>query len=94
MRTWSLLLAGPILWAVHFFTLYIVASVFLTTTLARGLTLAITAACLAAAAFAARRARRQMGETAMDQWVRTVALVGLGISAVAIVWQGLPALLI
>jgi hypothetical protein len=94
MRTWALLLGGLVIWAVHFFTLYIVASVFLTTPLARILTLLITLACLGAIAFLAFQARRINIETAMDRWVRAVALLGLGVGGVGIVWQGLPALLV
>lgn len=94
MRTWALLLGGLVTWTVHFFALYIVASIFLTTPLARGLTLALTVACLGAVAFLAVRARRLSARTAMDQWVRAVALLGLGVGGVAILWQGLPALLI
>lgn len=93
MRTWALLLSGLIIWTVHFFALYIVASVFLTTPLARWLTLVVTIACLVAVAGAARLARRSARDSAMDDWVRTVALLGLGLSGIAILWQGFPALL-
>ncbi len=93
MRTWALLLGGLLLWTLHFFALYIVASVFLTTPLARALTLVITVACLGAVWLLSRRARRTAAVTAMDRWVRAVALPGLMLAGVAILWQGLPALL-
>lgn len=94
MRGWAYLLAGLILWAIHFFALYAIASVFLTTNLARALTLVVTLICLVAAAVLARRMRRQSPANASGSWTRSVALGGLGIAAVAIAWQGLPALLI
>jgi uncharacterized membrane protein (DUF485 family) len=94
MRTWAELLGGLILWTVHFFALYIVASIWLTTPLARGLTLAITVACLGAVAFFLIRVQRRRAETPMDRWVQSVASLGLGIAGIAILWQGLPALLI
>ena len=94
MRTWALLLAGLVIWTVHFFALYIVGSIWLTTPLARALTLALTLLCTGAVAMFLVRARRYLPETAMDRWVRSISLVGLGVSAVAILWQGLPALLI
>ena len=48
MRAWALLLGGLIVWTVHFFTLYTIGSIFLTTPLARLLTILVTAACLIA----------------------------------------------
>jgi hypothetical protein len=94
VRTWALLLGGLIVWTVHFFALYAVASVFLTTPLARALTGVITLACLGAVAFLIVRVRKFGTASAMDRWVHAVSLVGLGLSGVSILWQGLPALLI
>lgn len=93
MREWLFLLGGLIGWAVHFFALYIVASVFLTTPLARLLALLITLACLAGqGALLVALLRRDTGT--QGRWLRAVALSGIGLSSVAIVWQGLPALLV
>lgn len=94
MRGWTFLLAGPIVWTVHFFALYIVASVFLTTPLARVLTLVVTLGCLAACAMLFARTRRSGVPTPTDCWMRAVALGGIGLSTVAILWQALPALLV
>lgn len=91
MREWRFLLGGLIIWTVHFFALYIVASVFLTTPLARLLTVLITLACLAGEAVLFARARKSA--QTREPWLRTVALSSIGLSAVAITWQGLPALL-
>jgi len=93
VRTWALLLGGLIIWTVHFFALYIIASVWLTTPLARGLTLALTIACLGAVGLLLVGMQRRQADTDMDRWVHVVASVGFGIAGVAILWQGLPALL-
>ena len=94
MRGWTFLLGGLIIWAAHFFALYIVASVFLTTMPARLLTLGVTLLCLGAAVLLVRGALRVRPADRVDAWMRSVALCGHGISAVAILWQALPALLI
>lgn len=93
MRSWTLLLAGPILWAIHFFALYSIASIFLTTMLARVLTMAVTLACLAAGVPPLVRILRSDTSTALGIWMRAVALGGIGLGGVAILWQALPALI-
>jgi hypothetical protein len=94
VRGWTFLLGGLIIWAVHFFALYIVASVFLTTPLARMLTLLISLVCLVAGVLLLARVWRSDGSTAMNEWTRGVALLGAMISIVAVLWQALPALLV
>jgi ABC-type nickel/cobalt efflux system permease component RcnA len=93
VRTWAFLLGGLVVWTVHFFALYIVGSVWHSTLLARGLTLAITIGCLAAVIIQYLSVRRIQREAEMDKWGRTVALAGLGVAGIAVIWQGLPALL-
>lgn len=89
------MLGGLIVWAVQFFALYIIASIFMTTPLSRVLAAATTLACLVAdalllrGALALRRARND--EVAL--WRASLAAMAAGISLVAVVWQGLPALL-
>lgn len=94
MRSWAILLGGLVIWTVHFFALYIVASIWLTTPLARMLAGAITLVCLGAIALALAAIRRTECRTPMDRWTGSVGLVGLGIGAIAVFWQALPALLI
>lgn len=94
MHGWTFLLGGLLVWTGHFFASYIIASIFLTTPLARGLALLVTLGCLAILAVLLTRAMRANAATAMDAWMRSVALCGLGLSSVAIIWQGLPALLV
>ena len=95
MRAWAFMLGGMIVWAVHFFALYIVASVFLTTPLARVLTLLVTLACLAADGallWLALKARRETADSPA-RWAITLAALLAALSIVAVFWQGLPALL-
>lgn len=94
MRGWTFLLGGLIVWTVHFFALYIIASVFLMTPVGRVLGLLVTLACLIAGALLFRQALRDDLPTQTDIWMRTVALSGLRLSAVAIVWQALPVFII
>lgn len=94
MRNWAFMLSGLILWAVHFFALYAVASIFLTTPLARALTLLLTSICIAFGALMFVRTLRSSAPTVLDAWIRAIALGSLGIAGVAIVWQSLPALFV
>lgn len=96
MRAWAFMLGGMIVWTVHFFALYIVASVFLTSTISRVLTGLITLACLAAAALLlvrATRANRGGGKDAFARWQAYLAALTAALALVAVVWQGLPAFL-
>lgn len=92
MRGWLFLLQGPIVWTVHFFALFGIASIFLTTPLARVLTVLVTLLCLGASAILLVRTVRSDMPTATEAWMRTVAICGLGLTVVAVVWQGLPAI--
>lgn len=94
MRSWLLLLGGLLVWAVHFFALYAVGSIFLTTDLARGLTIALTLICLLVIGLFGRRAWLTRAPDAESDWIRVVALWGVAIGGIAILWQGLVALLI
>ena len=94
MRSWLLLLGGLLVWAVHFFALYAVGSIFLTTDLARGLTIALTLICLLALALIGRRVWLARAGDAERDWIRIVALWGIAIGGIAILWQGLVALLV
>ena len=93
MRGWTFLLAGPIVWTVHFFALYIVASIFLTSIASRVLTGLISLGCLAAIGWLVVWTRRGQPVDEPDAWTHRVALLGIGLSGVAIFWQAMPALL-
>lgn len=96
MRSWAILLGGLILWALHFFLVYGIASLLPGTTLARVLTIAATLSCLAAAALLMRPAWRRWRSADRDglsRWMWGVSAGGAALALVAIFFQGLPALL-
>lgn len=95
MRTWVVLLSGLLVWTVHFFGVYGAASVFPGTALARWLTGLITLLALGTlglVSFPIVR-RRGLGDNGdLSGWIDGLALAGVTLSAIAIVYQGLPAL--
>lgn len=91
------MLGGLLLWAVHFFGLYIIASIFLTSTVSRVLALALTLPLLIADVLLIRRALSAWKGPAGDgfaHWLDGLALAGAGLALVAICWQALPAILV
>lgn len=94
MERWIFMLGGMLVWTVHFLALYAIASIFLTTPLARALTVVVSVGCLAADALLFRRALAAPHMDGIDRWSRTMALLMIGISAVAVLWQTFPAVLI
>ena len=96
MRAWAFMLGGMVVWTVQFFALYIVASIFLTSTISRVLAVLITLACLAADGALLARAMRLLRGGSVDEparWRASLAALIAAISLVAVTWQGLPALL-
>lgn len=95
MRSWVFLLGGVLVWAADFFLLYMIASIFLTTPLARLLAMLVTLAALAADAFLLWLAwtRHRSAKADYDRWFASLALLTAAISAVAVLWQGFPAVL-
>ncbi len=96
MRAWSFMLGGMIVWAIHFFALYIIASIFLTSTTSRILALLVTLACFAAAALLLVRATRPIGVEQADsfrRWQSYLAGLAASLALVAIFWQALPAVI-
>ena len=94
MRAWAFLLAGPLVWAAHFFILYGIGSVFPDDPIASWLTLVVTGLALAAdGGLLWLVALRRLGrDDRFDRWGDGLAALGLGLSFVAVAWQGLPAL--
>lgn len=89
MRTWLVLLGGMIVWAVHFFGLYALASVLGSGVTARIGTALLTVACLAADVALLRACLRPAdGQGGLPA---TLGASGAALSIVAILWQGLPA---
>lgn len=93
MRGWTFMLGGMIVWTVHFFVLYGIASVFLTSTLSRVLTVVVSIGCEVANGWLIARAWRMRPIDEPDEWVRRLTLTGLALSALAVFWQALPAVI-
>jgi hypothetical protein len=97
MPLWLLALGGLLVWTAHFFGLYLIASIWLTTPTASVIALVFTVACLAADGWLLWRtapARRPKDLDAFDRWLLLLAFLGAALSALAVLWQGLPALII
>lgn len=97
MRQWLVLLSGLLVWTAHFFGVYIAASLFPGSVIARWLTILLTVAGLLAVFLLGRRTlktwRGASGDD-MGQWIGGLALMGNALAGVAILYQGLPAILI
>ena len=96
MRAWIEMLGGLIVWAAHFFALYGIASILPGTVMARWLTVAATLVAFGIAAWVLWRAlanQRRVGSDNLGRWMAGVAAAGSGIALVAIIYQGMPALL-
>lgn len=95
VRYWTFLLGGVIVWAVDFFLLYAIASIFLTTPLARVLAIIVTLGALAADSVLIWIAwnRHRTATDDYRRWFATLALLSAAISMLAVLWQGFPAIL-
>ena len=96
MRPWFLLFGGPLVWAADFFLLYGIVSIFLTNPLSRAMALAVTLAALVADAWLFWRswAAQAATDDDHDRWLARMGVLGAAISAVAVLWQGLPAIFV
>lgn len=99
MRRWLLMLAGLLVWTVHFLGVYGIASVAEVVDRAdappaRWTVGAFTLACIAAdAAIGAAALRSLRRETdGLNRFIAKAAALAAGLSAIAVIWQGLPAL--
>lgn len=93
MRRWVLLLGGLLVWAAHFFALYIIASLFPGDAAARWLALVVTLAALAAGGAILWLNLRKQSDS-FDRWARGLGAAGAALSLVAVLWQALPAFLV
>lgn len=95
MRSWALFLGGLLVWAADFFLLYAIASLFLTSPLARVLSGVVTVAALIAAAWLLLLAWRTYpaANDPLQRWMICLSGLMAALAMVATLWQGLPAIL-
>jgi cytochrome bd-type quinol oxidase subunit 2 len=97
MRTWRFLLAGMLVWTVHFFGAYILASIFPErVVVARALAAALTLACLAALIWLARRSLAAISQERdeLSGWAAMLATLLSAIAIIAVLWQAFPILVV
>jgi hypothetical protein len=97
VRKWALLLGGLVIWALHFFAIYGVASIFPRQAAAHWLTILLTLPALIGDAAllwisAGRRLASPQGD--LDAWMSDVAALGAALSFIAVLWQAAAALVI
>jgi hypothetical protein len=96
MRAWAYMLGGLLVWTAHFFLLYGAASIFQTSDTTRWITAVVTFFCLAIAAWLAVKGwkGRQAEEDRFSRWSHWLASITGAGAFIAVLWQGLPAILI
>ncbi len=96
MRAWAYMLGGLLVWTAHFFLLYGAASIFATSDTTRLITAAATLLCLALAAWLAIKGWKgqRIEDDRFSRWSHRVASITGAGAFIAVLWQGLPALLI
>lgn len=89
MKSWLLLLGGMLVWTAHFFGVYAIAEI----APRAWPVVALTVLAVAADLWLLTRIRWMPVVGSFSGWRRSVAAGGAMLSLVAVVWQGLPALL-
>ncbi len=94
MHKWRNLLGGLLLWAAHFFAVYVIGSVFPGKKIGAMLVLATSLAILAITLMLAVRAFRATPSMhdGLQRWMSDLSLLGYSIATVAIIYQSLPAI--
>lgn len=92
MRSWAVILSGFLVWAVHFFLLYGIGEFGSDSPVARVAIAVLTGLGLAACALLAWLIARVPRQDRFGRWRTQLARAGLGLGAIGILWQGLPAL--
>lgn len=95
MRAWMVITGGLLIWTAHFLSIYAAASTFPGTSLARWLTLALTAVAGGILFLLVRRVRRPRCPPCSEfvGWLDRLAYLSVGLAAVAVLYQSIPALL-
>lgn len=89
---WRWTLGGLIVWAAHFLAVYAIGEFWGEGTAPRVTIGALTAVALIAVVGIGTRVRHISTDGDFARWQRSVAGVGALLSAIAILWQALPAL--
>lgn len=93
MRSWTILLGGLLIWAAHFFLLYGIGEFAEASAVSRTAVLLLSAFALLADGLLARRVMLTVRTDDFGRWHAGVALGGVVLSALAVLWQTLPALI-
>lgn len=95
MLVWRHLLGGMLLWTAHFFAVYGIASLFPGTRLAALLVLVATVLALAVAGYLLTATLRRHGVEgdSLRRWSSKAGVILYALAGLAIIYQGLPALL-
>lgn len=97
MRTWRFILAGMLVWTVHFFGAYILASIFPERVpIARALAAGLTLACLAALVLLIRRSLAAVAQDGdeLSGWSAMLASLLNAAALLAVLWQAFPILFV
>lgn len=96
MRAWFCITGGLLIWAAHFLSIYAAASIFPGSSLARWLTLALTALAFGMLFLLVRETWRptRLHSSQFSQWLDGLAGLSVGLAVLAIVYQSLPALVV
>lgn len=96
MGRWTLALGGLLVWTAHFFLSYGAASIFPGSPVAIVLAILVTLAALVAGAallwLSIVRTRR--GADQFERWLGWLGAGTASLALIAVLWQGLPALLV
>ncbi|MBE1529881.1 FtsH-binding integral membrane protein [Sphingopyxis sp. OAS728] len=92
MRTWWTMLGGLVIWAAHFFALYVIGEFVGTGGGARAAVVLFTLAALAGLCLLVWLGRRT-GADKLRGWGRSLGASAITLTALAVVWQALPAFL-
>jgi hypothetical protein len=95
MRSWGLFLGGLLVWAAHFFLLYSIASIFLSTLLARSLAGGATILAIGLDVMLLVKAKRRLraSNERLDRWLAGSGLLLAALSLIAVVWQSIAIVL-
>lgn len=93
MPSWLIMLGGLWVWALHFFALYAIGEFMDEETRARPWVVALTLVALIADGILIAVILKQTPADTFERWRRSIAATAAALSGLAVLWQGLPALI-